>query len=85
MPVSLTPSPAGSDRPARTEMPAGTPRWVCVVLMLLAAALVAGAAGLLAYAGGATVPNAILTGGAAFAGTVFLLLGLAHFLGGSNG
>lgn len=61
--------------------PPSTPRWVWVVLMLLSAALVAVIAGLLAHAGGASVPNAILTGGAAFAGTIGLLLGLAHFLG----
>ena len=40
---------------------------------------------MLAHAGSATVPNAILTGGAAFAGTVLLLLGLAHFLSGGRG
>lgn len=50
--------------------------------MLLTAALVAVIAGLLAHAGGASIPNAILTGGGAFAGTVILLLALAHFLGG---
>lgn len=61
-----------------------TPRWVWMLLMLLVAALVAGTAGLLAKAGGATVPNAILTGGAAFAGAVGLLLGLAHFLTGGQ-
>ncbi|GAA0490664.1 hypothetical protein Ade02nite_23660 [Paractinoplanes deccanensis] len=55
-----------------------------MLLMLLVAALVAGTAGLLAKAGGATVPNAILTGGAAFAGAVGLLLGLAHFLTGGQ-
>lgn len=60
----------------------GTPRWVWLLLILLIATLVAVIAGLLAYAGGATTPNAILTGGASYAGTVFLLLGLAHFLSG---
>lgn len=59
----------------------GTPRWVRLLLMLLGAALVAGIAGLLAHAGGASVPNAILTGGTAYAGTIALLLGLAHYLG----
>lgn len=58
-----------------------TPRWVWLLLMLLTAALVAMTATLLAHAGDADLPNAILTGGGAFAGTVALLLGLAHFLG----
>lgn len=57
------------------------PRWMWLLLMVLTAALVAMTAGLLAHAGDADIPNAILTGGAAFAGTVALLLGLAHFLG----
>ena len=54
------------------------------MLILLAAAVVAGVAGVLAHAGAATVPNAIPTGGAAFAGIVVLLLGLAHFLSGGR-
>lgn len=64
--------------------PTGTPRWVWLLLILLTAALIAAVAGLLAHAGGASVPNAILTGGGAFAGTVALLLALAHFLGGAR-
>lgn len=68
--------------PVPPSAPSGTPRWVWVLLMLLTAALVAVIAGLLAHAGGASIPNAILTGGGAFAGTVILLLALAHFLGG---
>jgi hypothetical protein len=61
--------------------PGGTPRWVWMLLILLIATLIAGIAGLLAIAGGADVPHAILTAGAAFGGAVALLLGLAHFLG----
>ncbi len=34
--------------------------------------------------GEASVPNAILAGGAAFGGTFLLLLALAHFLGGGR-
>lgn len=37
-------------------------------------------AGLLSVAGGMLVPLAIITGGAAFGGTVALLLALAQFL-----
>lgn len=65
--------------------PSGTPRWVWMLLILLIATLIAGITGLLAFAGGAGIPNAILTAGAAFGGTVALLLGLAHFLGTGRG
>jgi hypothetical protein len=47
--------------------------------MLLAAALVGVVAGLLSHAAGNNVPGAILTSGAAFAGTVGLLLALVHY------
>lgn len=67
--------------PAPTGAPR-TPRWVWMLLILLAACLVGGVAGLLAHAAGSNVPGAILTGGGAFAGTVALLLGIAHFVGG---
>ncbi len=75
---------ADSAAPPAATPPTGTPRWVWLMLILLAAALVAGVAGVLAHAGGATVPNAILTSGAAFAGAVLLLLALAHFLSGGR-
>lgn len=70
------------DAAKKNPMPSATPRWVWVLVMLLTAALVAVIAGLLAFAGGATVPAAILTGGGAFASTIAVLLGLAHFLKG---
>ena len=60
------------------------PRWVWVALMGLAAFIVAGAAGLLAYAGGANIPAAILTGGGAFAGAMLLLLAVAHYASGDR-
>jgi hypothetical protein len=50
--------------------------------MLLTTALVAVIAGLLAHTSGAGIPDAILTGGTAFADTVGLVLGLAYFLTG---
>jgi hypothetical protein len=57
-------------------------RAVWIAIILLCAAFAATAAGLLAFAGGSPVPTAILTGGGAFAGTVGLLLALAHYAGG---
>jgi hypothetical protein len=62
----------------------GTSRAVWIALILLTAALVSTAAGFQAWAGGANVPTAILTGGAAFAGTVGLLLALAHIATGDH-
>ncbi|WP_212990049.1 hypothetical protein [Actinoplanes auranticolor] len=57
------------------------PRWVWVVLMLLTAGIIGGVAGLLSHAAGNNIPAAILTGGGAFAGTVALLLAIAHYAG----
>lgn len=64
---------------------APTPRAVWIAIILLSAALVAATAGLLAYAGGTNLPTAILTGGGAYAGTVLLLLALAHYASGDRG
>jgi hypothetical protein len=66
--------------------PSGAPsmRTVTSLLILLAGAVVAGAAGLLAYAGGATVPNAVLAGGGAYATAVFLGLALTHYAAGGG-
>jgi hypothetical protein len=66
-----------------TSPPSATrPLWLG--LFLLTAAIVAGVAGLLAAAGGANLPSAILTAGGAFAGTIAVLLALAHFAGGGR-
>jgi predicted branched-subunit amino acid permease len=54
-------------------------RAVCVALVLLAAAVVSIIAGLLACAGGAEVPNAVIVGGCAYAGAVGLLLSLLKY------
>jgi hypothetical protein len=48
--------------------------------MLLAGFIVGTIGTLLAYAGGSKVPTAILNGGAAFSGTILLLLAIAHYL-----
>lgn len=72
------PSPAPSPPP-----PSPAPRSVWIALVLVVAVIVGAAAGLLAYAGGANAPTAVLTGGGAFAGTVLLLLALLNF--GSGG
>jgi hypothetical protein len=55
------------------------PRWTRVLLMLLTAAIIGVVAGLLSHAAGNNVPSAILTGGGAFAGTVGLLVAIAHY------
>jgi hypothetical protein len=47
--------------------------------MVLTAGIVSGLAGVLSHAAGNNVPGAVLTGGAAFAGTIGLLLGVAHY------
>jgi hypothetical protein len=57
----------------------GVPRWRWVLMMLLAAGIVSGIAGLLSHASGSNVPASILTGGGAFAGTLGLLLAIAHY------
>jgi len=50
-------------------------------LTVLTAVLVAGAAGLLAFAGGANLPTAILGAGGAFATAVGVLVSLARYFG----
>ncbi|MET0419060.1 MAG: hypothetical protein ABW022_23855 [Actinoplanes sp.] len=64
-----------------TTTPIGQ-RAVWTALILLFATIVAAAAGVIDHLGGAGVPNAILVGGSAFAGTTLLLLAVAHFLSG---
>lgn len=58
---------------------AGAARRRLITLMLLTATVVSGVAGLLSHASGNNVPGAVLTGGAAFAGTLGLLLAVAHY------
>jgi hypothetical protein len=55
------------------------PRWASVLIILLVAGIVSGIAGLLSHAAGNNIPAAILTGGGGFAGTVALLLAIAHY------
>jgi hypothetical protein len=59
--------------------PAGKIRVLHVLVIVLSAVIVGGAAGLLSWAGDASVPHAILTAGGGFAGTTALLLGIAHY------
>jgi hypothetical protein len=47
--------------------------------MLLTAGIIGGVVCLLSHAAGNNIPAAILTGGGAFAGTVGLLLAIAHY------
>lgn len=73
----MTTPTTSATSPTPPPAPMGTPRWVW---MLLTAALVAVGAGVLAHAGGTSVPDAIFKGGATLAGTVGLLLGIAHYV-----
>lgn len=76
------PSTTSSDRPnsrMRRER-ARIPRWMWILLMLLVALNIGGIGAFLAHAGGANGPSAILTGGGSFAGTVLLLLAIAHYV-----
>jgi hypothetical protein len=72
----MTPTPPGTGPSTRN---------LTLILILITAAFVAAVAGLLAYAGGALVPTAILTGGGAYAGTVALGLAIAHYASGGHG
>jgi hypothetical protein len=54
-------------------------RLAWLLVMVLTAGIVSGLAGLLSRAAGSNLPGAVLTGGTAFAGTVGLLLGVAHW------
>ena len=71
-------SSAGGASPS-PHTPPPTPRAVWIALILLASAIVAGAAGLLANAAGASMPASVLASGAAFAGTVALMLSILNF------
>lgn len=55
-----------------------------VLLMLLVSIIVGGVAGLLTYAIEPSVPRAILTGGTSLAGTLLLLLAIAHYVEGGR-
>ena len=65
--------------PPRPSRQNEVPRWTWIILIILLAAITGGVAGLLSHAAGSNVPSAILTGGGAFAGTVGLLLSMAHY------
>jgi hypothetical protein len=54
-------------------------RPIWIALILIVAVIVGTSAGLLAFASGAHVAVAVLTGGGTFAGTVMLLLALLKF------
>ncbi|WP_203829820.1 hypothetical protein [Actinoplanes palleronii] len=52
-----------------------------MAFMLITATVVGVLAGLLAHAAGKNIPEAILSGGGAFAGTAGLLVAMAHYAG----
>jgi hypothetical protein len=55
---------------------------VWLAVMALAALIVAGTSGILAWLGGAKVPTAVIAGAGAFGGTLALFLLIAGFLAG---
>jgi hypothetical protein len=62
-----------------TDAPAAASRWAWLLVIMLTAGIISLLAGLLSHAAGNNVPGAVLTGGGAFAGTVGLLLAIAHY------
>jgi hypothetical protein len=61
-----------------------TSRAVWMAIITIAAAVVALATYLVMSAGGSSPADAILTSAGAFAGTVLVLLAIAHFLTGAS-
>ncbi|MFI5897658.1 hypothetical protein ACIA5D_46980 [Actinoplanes sp. NPDC051513] len=49
------------------------------MVIVLAAIIIGGVAGLLSWADDGSIPHAILTAGGGFAGSTALLLGIAHY------
>jgi hypothetical protein len=62
-----------------------TVRSLWLAITVLTAVIVGGVSGLLAWAGGMNPPMAILTGGAAFSGTVLLVLTVLRFATSTGG
>jgi predicted branched-subunit amino acid permease len=56
-----------------------TPQGVWTALIVLTAVIIGVGAGMLAWAGGANPPNAILVAGASFGGTALLILAVFNF------
>lgn len=72
----VPPVPPGSM--PQVPSPAAPPG-VWTALILLTAVIIGVGAGVLAWAGGANPPNAILVGGASFGGTALLILAVFNF------
>ncbi|MDI6102785.1 hypothetical protein QLQ12_29610 [Actinoplanes sp. NEAU-A12] len=68
------------ERPG-TPVPPSSRHRMAILLALVAAGVISVVAGLLSHAAGNNIPDAILTGGAAFAGAVGLSLTIAHYVG----
>ena len=81
-PPSAGPTPPPSSPAPAPPGPAG--RGLQILVFVLIAVIVAGAAGWLAHAGGATWPSALLTAGTAFAGALGLQLAVAHYATGQR-
>ena len=69
---------AGPQQPTSPQF-GGSLRAIWIALVLIIAVMVGASAGLLAWASGASVATAVLTGGGTFAGTVMLLMALLNF------
>jgi hypothetical protein len=75
--------PVQAEPPPRTG-PTPKPRRTLVLHILPASVVTSGLAGWLSLAAGSNVPAAVLTGGGAFAGTVGVLLAVAHYTAGDR-
>lgn len=64
--------------------PKSTVRAMWMAIISITAAIVAIAGGVLAWLDGASLSGAVMKGACGFAGTVLLLLAVAHFLSGDQ-
>lgn len=71
-------------QPPTIPPPPQLPRWVWMALIALLALIISIGAAILDYANGATLPAAVLKGGAAFAGSSGLLLAVVVFVVGGH-
>ncbi|WP_433306436.1 hypothetical protein ACQP2F_20790 [Actinoplanes sp. CA-030573] len=74
--------PSRADR--ASQQAASSVRSIWVAVMVLAATIIACAAGFLAYLSGANPPASILAGGGAFGSSTLLFLAIAHYTDGGR-
>jgi hypothetical protein len=81
----MTASPnAPSGPPIPPGAPGVTSRGVWILVFSLAGLYIGTITGALAYAGGASIPAAVLTGGGAVGGCIALLIAVARYITGSS-